>query len=266
MKTIIYYFTGTGNSLQIARSLGERLSDCEVRSLAGQTGTPPADGLVERVGFVFPVYFWGLPRIVRRFAEALSVPQGTYCFAVVTYRGLKLDTLGLLDDILQKKGVRLSYGDGIKMPGNAINYYGPASPEKIRTITEAASVRIDEIARAVAQKEIHTPQRSGISKRISTWGNGFLYKNIAEFDKKFLATENCNGCGLCSRVCPVQNITIENKKPVWQHHCEHCMACIQWCPTEAIQYGTGTARRKRYHNPGITAKDIIEGNGGTATF
>jgi len=34
------------------------------------------------------------------------------------------------------------------------------------------------------------------------------------------------------RVCPVNNIEMVDKKPVWQNRCESCLACINWCPKE----------------------------------
>jgi len=58
-------------------------------------------------------------------------------------------------------------------------------------------------------------------------------------------------------VCPVGNIRMENKKPVWQHKCEQCLACLHWCPEEAIQCGRRTEGRKRYRNPEVNVKDFM---------
>src|SRR5665647_2173411 len=56
MKTIIYYFTGTGNSLAVAKKIAAVLGDCELVPIAllqSTTGeiTPAAD----RVGIVNPM-------------------------------------------------------------------------------------------------------------------------------------------------------------------------------------------------------------------
>ena len=51
------------------------------------------------------------------------------------------------------------------------------------------------------------------------------------------ATDACIGCGKCVELCPLNNIRLENGKPVWGKHCTHCMACICYCPKEAIEYG-----------------------------
>jgi MinD superfamily P-loop ATPase len=71
-------------------------------------------------------------------------------------------------------------------------------------------------------------------------------------DRKFTVDNRCTSCGTCVKVCPVENIRLEEGRPVWLHHCEQCMACIQLCPTEAIQAGKKTEKRGRYHHPGVT--------------
>jgi len=75
-------------------------------------------------------------------------------------------------------------------------------------------------------------------------------------DKSFIINEECNGCGTCAKVCPVKNINIEAKRPVWQHHCETCLACYHWCPNDAIE-GEIVAYNKKEHHPHIKLKDMI---------
>jgi MinD superfamily P-loop ATPase len=76
-------------------------------------------------------------------------------------------------------------------------------------------------------------------------------------DQAFQADENCNGCGVCARVCPVSNIRMVDDRPVWQHRCEQCFACLQWCSQEAIQFGSKTSGGKRYHHPDVKLADML---------
>ena len=86
MKTIIYYFTGTGNSLAAARKIAAGLGDCELSPVTSLQDTrfdivPQA----ERVGIICPVYFSGLPLMVAGFAGRLDLSASQYTFSVVTY-------------------------------------------------------------------------------------------------------------------------------------------------------------------------------------
>lgn len=257
----IYYFSATGNSLQITRQLSKKLTDCTIKSMATQPPDQPVGGPTESIGFIFPVYYFGIPRIVKRFVENLPIHPETYCFAITNFGATPLDTLGMLDDILQKKNLHLSYADGVAMPDNYIPRYDAVEPEKAQKMLEAAASRIDEAAQDITQRKLKPVKRKAklLGKTVSRLT---LYRDISGYDKKFAANSNCVGCGLCSQICPVGNIKLEDQHPVWQHNCERCMACIHWCPSEAIQYGKKTVERTRYHNPSVKAKDIVEGNRG----
>jgi len=256
MGSTIYYFSATGNSLTIARQIANRLGDCTMKSMAAQPPDEPVGGPGESIGFVFPVFYIGLPRLVKRFIEKLNILKGTYCFAFINFGGAGIGTLGMLEDILKEKGVRLSYADGVKMPGNYIVKYQAFAPEVIQKLIITAADKTDEAAEMIANAKLRPVKRKAklISKIVN---HRYLYKGIAEWDEKFEVTSKCNGCTMCAKVCPVNNIRMEDRHPVWQHHCERCVACIQWCPCEAIEYGKKTIGRRRYRNPNIDVEDII---------
>jgi len=261
MGTKIFYFSATGNSLQIARNIADELENGVLLSMATCISSKPVGGLSESIGFIFPVYFNGLPKLVKCFIEKLIISPETYCFAIATSGGTRSNALGMIDDILIPKGVRLSFADEIKMPGNyIISHDSPHTPEVERLVTDA-SIRTKTIAKAIVNQEFQPalPKAKLWSKIIN---NRFLYKNAHKSDEKFTATDKCVGCGLCAKVCPVHNIKMENQRPCWQHSCEQCLACIHWCPCEAIEYGKNTIRRARYRNPHVTLEDIIVSCGG----
>jgi MinD superfamily P-loop ATPase len=68
--------------------------------------------------------------------------------------------------------------------------------------------------------------------------------------------KKCDGYGICSRICPVDNIKMVDGAPSWQH-CERCMACLQWCPKEAIEFDENSIGRKRYHHPDVVISDML---------
>ena len=65
---MIYYFSGTGNSHYVAEVLSKSLQDTMQSIESAQSIKQD-----EIIGIVTPVYFFGLPDIVKDFLERLSV-------------------------------------------------------------------------------------------------------------------------------------------------------------------------------------------------
>lgn len=256
MSIILFYFSATGNSLQIARNLAKDLENCVLQSMASSNFKRTVGGIGESIGFIFPVYFNGLPRLVKHFVEELTISPNTYCFAVANSGGSRSNSLGMLEDILISKDTRLSYADEIKMPGNYIISHNSPTRSDVEKLIAYASISTKRIAKAISKQELQ-PAIHKFKLWSKVINHHFLYKNVSGLDDKFTATDKCIGCGLCTKVCPVNNIKIKNQKPSWQHSCEQCLACIHWCPCKAIEYGNNTVRRAQYHNPNVKVEDII---------
>ena len=80
----------------------------------------------------------------------------------------------------------------------------------------------------------------------SSGKNMGVFKAVGYPEDVGRADQTCTGCGKCVKVCPLNNVTMKNKKPVWEKHCTHCMACICYCPAEAIEYGRKSVGKPRY--------------------
>ena len=254
MSTTIYWFSGTGNSLSAARLLAELMGDAALVSIAGSV--PPAEaigGEGHKIGFVFPSYYGDLPRLVRAFAEKLNILPGTDLFSVVTMGAFGQGSVKAMEALLAAKGLPLRYGAGVRMPANYILSYDPAlfgikSARRLDAKLKKADKKIRQMAEdIIGGKQL--AEGSNITAKT-------LYENIETLDSSFTANEKCTGCGLCEKICPVQNIVMIDGKPAWQHHCEHCVACISWCPAAAIEYGDKTEKRTRYRNPRVKPGDI----------
>lgn len=252
-KAIIYHFSGTGNSLSIAKKIAEKL-DAKLLSVAAQKDKPLEQA--EITGIVFPVYCWGLPSIVANFSKQLK--SDSYYFGVATFGGMVGNSIIQLKDILKSNKQVLSAGFGIRMPGNYFPLYGAKPLEKQKKMFDKAEEAVLDIVKIVQQKKISKLSKSNFL--VNSLLGKFLYKkmmkNMKAADKNFWVDDNCNGCGTCAELCPVNNLTLKDKKPVWGHGCEQCMACLQWCPKQAIQFKQ-IKERKRYHNPDIALKEML---------
>lgn len=255
MKSRIYYFSGTGNSLKIARDIAEGLGNADLAPVTEGLAHPPGRD-ADRIGIVFPVYMFRPPRIVMDFARALRTEATV--FAVATFGGDAGDAYARIRRQLRAAGTRLSAAFGVCMPSNYAPYGGAIPREEQEAMFAAARAKVREIVAAVEAGTPHFEADGGFfSTKIHP---GILYRlgwaMIPQMDKEFRAEESCNGCGTCVRVCPVRNVTLQDGRPVWRHGCQQCFACLQWCPKSAIQYGTKTQGLQRYHHPEVSAKDI----------
>lgn len=257
MRTTIFYFSGTGNCLKAARDLADELADADIVSIP-KIINQEIDFSAERIGIIFPVYMFGMPLIVVDFIRKIKTQKDKYIFAIATCGGIAADTLGQTARQLKKQGLSLSAGFVIPMPGNYTPFYEAIPFEKQQKLFAAQRERIKDISGIV--KDFRW-QREEKGPGVLNWIFSGIYKigspRIPHSDEHFWADERCNSCGICEKVCPVNNIKLAEGKPVWLHKCEQCLACLQWCPQEAIQYKKSTSGRKRYRNPDVKIEDII---------
>lgn len=257
MKTTIYFYTGTGNSLWTAKKLAGDLDSSALIPIIRSRKEILRDDS-EQIGLVFPVHVWGVPPPVIEFVHRLQADSAQYIFALAVNAGQVAATLIQLDKLLQTKRLHLSCGFSIDLPSNYIPWGGAVSHDKQQKKFAAALEKIGRIAGIVRNREDLPPQRGPF------WQNlilSMIYRKslpyVAGLDKSFFADKKCSGCGICEKICPAGNIRMSAGKPVWQHRCEQCFACIQWCPEEAIQYGKNTGNKKRYHHPDISLKEML---------
>jgi ferredoxin len=260
MKTVIYYFTGTGNSLAVATQIANELGDCGLVPIAPLAGTagdivPPAG----RVGIVCPVYDMGLPVIVAEFAARLSLAGTRYVFGIVTMGGAGVSALDQLGHILQKKNGRsLDAGFAVKMPGNFPPVHRPPEGAERDKILAAAGWQIREIAKKIETCEPVRPGLSLFSSLLYLLTYRLFARSVRTSDKNFSVSDACTSCGTCAKVCPVHNIRMEQGRPAWQHRCECCCACLHFCPVQAIDLNSlhGTKGRGRYRHPALKLDDM----------
>ncbi|MGX7198720.1 EFR1 family ferrodoxin [Enterococcus nangangensis] len=100
---MIFYFTGTGNSLYLAKKLGELTGD-EVFSIAEIMAGKPMPACEGVVGLVFPTYAWAPPEIVLDFVEKHLVEDAKdiYFYAIASCAG----SVGNLMHYLEKAAGR----------------------------------------------------------------------------------------------------------------------------------------------------------------
>ena len=254
MSAKIYWFSGSGNSLAVAKSIADALPDSELISVAEAVNKPPEAADV--IGIVCPVYAWGPPALVARFVRKMKVASGSYVFAVMTFAGSQGGAPLVLRGMFQARGLDLHAAWGVKMPETFPPLGSAPAPEKQVEINGEAAEKTGQIIAELQSFPREAYEVAGgfwklLSKIIYP---GFLFFLRRRADRFFRADSNCNGCGICAKVCPVGDIEMSNGLPQWNGRCEQCYACFHWCPRKAIQYGFST-RVRRYHHPDAALAD-----------
>jgi len=259
MSTSIYYFSGTGNSLHVARTAAKQLGgECRLvnmaRPISGQTDGDNCDA----IGFVFPVYYLDVPTIVRDYVKNLKLNPKAYVFGIATCGGQSGATFHELNRLLEGKGCRLSAVLTLVMPDNAyigINLITP--PEKREQVLKEADAELAKFVEALKNRETIGAKGGVLSGRILGSMSSTFASKLYRLPRQYHSTDRCNGCGTCVKVCPTDNVRLSDKKVTWGSNCAHCQACFHWCPRQAVEIGKKSPGIARYHHPEISLKDIL---------
>ena len=238
---MIYYFSGTGNSLYVARhladSLGERLCPMISPNLTDD----------QSIGLVFPVYGWGIPNVVKKFIQNCLLPKGAYLYAVMTCG----DDMGYTDKVLEKAlGRKLDAAFSVLMPDVYVCLPGfdVDSKEECREKFEKEKETVQLIAECVKNRQVVRHLKRGPFPLAKTYILRPLFNRYLVTDKYFrVDSSSCVSCGRCQKMCPVGNILIVDEVPQWQSHCAGCLACYHACPHHAINFGNQTQKKGQYN-------------------
>ncbi len=258
MKTTIYYFTGTGNSLSIAKGIAAELEDSEVIFMANLWKVDEIATDSEKVGFIFPMYFFGLPQIVYEFIEKINLDKAKYIFAGVNRDGT-MDGVAFvqIEKLLLAKGKELNAGWFLQMPNNDIPVDDINTEDEMNQKLTEIKPRMKEIAKFIKESKNNPPPAPQKRTRSIERTNNSFREGVFKQDEFYYADDNCTSCGICEKVCPMNNIKLVDGKPQWQHNCQMCVACINYCPERSIQYSDKTQDRGRYYHPDISVQEII---------
>ena len=285
---MIFYFSGTGNTKWAASKLAaatrEDLISIAPYMRADDSSHNLAEPFIlkenERLGFVFPVHGWRVPKLVREFICKMkiqrepsdasaenkakaddSLKNRPFAYCVCTAGdsiGLTIENLNKvisLNPSLQALGItEVSSSYSLIMPESYIGLPFMDVDPKEREIRKKENAA-QELA--VVCEEIFD-RKEGISRLVKGPIPWFFTKVVGGFFEKVLITDKrfhvekdrCVKCGICANVCPVGDIKGgHGEYPVWLHHkdCLTCFTCYHHCPHHAIEFGNQTQKKGQYY-------------------
>ena len=245
---MVLYFTGTGNSRYLARRIAEGLEmplyDLNACIKAGDTA-PVQTG--RDVVLVTPTYAWRIPRVVSEWLGKTALTGAERIWFVMDC-GSEIGNAAKYNCALCRKKSLVYMGTAqIVMPENFIAMFNAPTVEEARRIVAKAEPFIDRAIAAIRAGHMFSPPRKKLYDRIASSAVNPVFYPLFVKANSFTASDVCIGCGKCEKLCPLNNITLQNARPVWGTNCTQCMACICYCPTRAIEYGKKSAGKPRYH-------------------
>lgn len=285
---MIFYFSGTGNTKWAASKLAaatrEDLISIAPYMRADDSSHNLAEPFIlkenERLGFVFPVHGWRVPKLVREFISKMKIlrepsdasggnkakaddclknPPFAYCVCTAGDSiGLTIENLNEVisqNPSLQALGItEVSSSYSLIMPESYIGLPFMDVDPKEREIRKKENAA-QELA--VVCEEIFD-RKEGINRLVKgpipwffTKVVGSFFENVLITDKRFhVEKDRCVKCGICANVCPVGDIKGgHGEYPVWLHHkdCLTCFTCYHHCPHHAIEFGNQTQKKGQYY-------------------
>lgn len=221
-RTMIYCFSGTGNSRFVADKL---------RAMADDDGT---------LGLVFPVYAWGIPKVVEEYVEKeMKETKAKYVYAVMTCG----DDVGYADRILQKHmgGRRLDAAFSVPMPNTYVCLPGfDVDPDDVAEAkVKKTMAMLPTIAEAIKAWRHTTEVHRGSVPWLKTYVLRPLFNRFLVTDRYFSTTDACNRCHRCVKQCPLHNIDTDHTGHIrWGNtSCTGCLRCYHQCQMHAIRFG-----------------------------
>jgi ferredoxin len=247
---LVFYFSGTGNSLYIAKRICDKpipiptVNKNEKQSFKDDT-----------IGFVFPCYSFEVPRLVFEFILKNDF-QADYFFAVASYGNMLGCTLNEFDNIAKRKNISINYYNSVLTIDNFLPLFSIEKQLK-KEPTKKTEEKIAQIVEDINNLKNNILEKAKIShliiKKIIKLVN---LNHNSKLDKYFSINDNCNKCGICVKLCPQNNILKDEGNIKYLHNCCLCLSCIHNCPQKAIHliFERG---KLRYRNPHVKIEEFF---------
>ena len=251
--TKLYFFSGTGNTLWSAKKIADQIGgEYELVNIGVEVQKSEIVLEADAVVLLFPAYAYGAPMAVHQFVQK-AVFKTPYTAVFVTYGTTPGGALAEIARLLKRKKAAASYFGRIPAVENYIAIFGPPKEKVTERRLQLQRETTEEAARCVLERRTN---RVNTFRPLSAFISLLFSMGVKIFYKWYKVSDDCDGCGICEKVCPVTAIIMKNGQPEFSRKCEHCQGCLNWCPKRAIHFARLKSGTPRYHHPEIREPDI----------
>ncbi len=255
-KLVIYYFSGTGNAKNTASWIGDEAKrkgiDIEIINIAlidYRKLQKPADNTL--VGFCSPTHGFHFPEIMRKFIYNFPKVNNCDAFILNTRAGIRIRNLFLpglsgilhywVSVLLMMKGFAITGLFPVDLPSNWISIHPSFRKKGTDLIYQHIEPKVRKFAADIlnGNKRFRALYDIIQDLLVSPVAIGYIFCGRYFFAKSFIASHDCDDCGLCLKSCPVKAIKKIDGRMFWTHKCESCMKCMNTCPKRAIETAHG---------------------------
>lgn len=250
---MVFYFTATGNSLYVAKEL-----DTHPVSIAQAIHSKDKLYQADSIGIVCPVFGHEMPELVKAFLKESQFETG-YFYLLLTYGNRHGGAAELAKAYAEGLGIYLDYINIILMVDNFLPGF---DMEEQRLLDKKVEEQIAHIKSDLAERKHFI---ASVAEQDRASHREFLDRLAHApnmFHDLYEITDDCIGCGICTKVCPKKCFHLEGQKSIWNKTgCISCMACIHACPMLAIQLKIPEKNpRARYRNENVSLCEIVDAN------
>ena len=255
---MVFYFTGTGNSLYIAKKIAKQWEESPV-SIPQAIHQKPMEFTADQIGIVAPVYGHELPPMVKDFLQKARFCTD-YFFFVLTYGNRHGGAAELVKTQCEQWGITAAYINVVLMVDNWLPSFDMDEQKMLdKQVESQISVILADLK---AKKQMISPvsetDRIAHRKFLDRMNQlpGDAWQHLVRIG------DGCTGCGICQRVCPSASIRlVEGRAVHLPGNCQTCLACVHACPQKAIGLSVPEKNpQARYRNEHISLQEIIQSN------
>lgn len=248
----VFYFTGTGNCLALAKKIGGKLL-----SVPKEIKKENLEYEDDAIGIVYPVYCRYAPKMVRDFMAKAKF-KTEYLFAIGTYGNEDGACNFYFNEFAKGIGLNINYVNTLLMVDN----YLPAfeiDDQVNKLSVKCTDYALERIIKDITERKNFIAPVSELDMKDSERAMQYIPRQDEGREcEEFIVKNNCIKCKTCQKVCPAGNITVTDG-PVFSKKCETCYACIHACPRLNLCTPTELSS-KRWRHPDVTLKEIIDSN------